>query len=96
MNAGYLMGRTPAEFAGGTPTQATHYWGQHPYVTDVAHISNYDILPPAQPWGAQYAAGVGPNALNLQQLIDLTLGRGAQLGAYPGPVTGPIAPTTKG
>jgi len=86
LNAGYLMGRTPAEFAGGTPTQATHYWGQHPYVTDLAHIADYDKLPAAQPWGAQYAAGVGPNRVDINSLINSTLGRGQQLSAYPGPI----------
>ena len=94
------MGRTPAEFAGGTPTQATHYWGVHPYVTDLEHIQDYNQLPPNQPWGAEYAQGVGPNRLDVNAFIRQILGPQAQAAAigtaYPGLVPGPIAPTTKG
>ena len=99
LNPGYLMGRTPAQYAG-TATQATHYWGQHPYVTDLAHISDYNNIPAGQAWGAQYAAGVGPNRLDIKGFIQQTLGAQAQAAAmgtaYPGMAPGPIAPTTKG
>ena len=96
LNPGYLMGRTPAQYAG-TATQATHYWGQHPYVTDLAHISDYNNIPAGQAWGAQYAAGVGPNRLDIKGFIQQTLGAQAQAAAmgtaYPGMAPGPIAPT---
>ena len=95
LNAGYLMGITPAEYAG-TPTQATHYWGVHPYVTDLAHIQDYNQLPPGQAWGAEYAQGVGPNRLNVQQFIQQMLGAPAQAAAIGTAYPGPIAPANKG
>ena len=95
LNPGYLMGITPAEYSG-TPTQATHYWGVHPYVTDLAHIQDYNQLPPGQAWGAEYAQGVGPNRLNVQQLINQVLGPKAQAAAVGTAYPGPIAPANKG
>ena len=92
LNPGYLMGRAPATFAGGTPTQANMYWGQHPYVTDLAHITDVDRLPPAQPWGAAYAQGVGPNRLDVDALIRQLLGAPAQAAAVGTAYPGPIAP----
>jgi len=77
-----LMGRPQAEYAG-TPTQATHYWGRHPYVSDLAHIEDYNQIPAGQAWGATSAQGVGANKMNINDLINATLGRGAQLSAYP-------------
>jgi hypothetical protein len=96
LNPGYLMGQTPAEFAGGTPTQATHYWGVHPYVTDLAHIADYNNIPPSAPYGVAYAQGVGPNRLNVDAFIRQLLGTPAQAAAVGTAYPGPIAPGNKG
>jgi hypothetical protein len=86
MNPGYIINAVQPNYEG-TATQATNYWGYHPYVSDLAHLSDYTKVPAGQAWGAQYAQGVGPNKLDINQFSQEMLGNFKS--------AGPLVPLTK-
>ena len=97
LNPGYITAGAIKPAYQGTPTQSYYNWGQHPYVSDLAHLTNYNNVPSGPAWGAQYAAGVGPNRFDVNAFTQQLLGPQAQQAATGTSPIYPIAPTqTKG
>lgn len=78
----------------GTPTQAYYSWGQRPLIMQPTEREQWNTTVPAgQAWGAASAQGAGINQLNVQNLVNQTLGRGQAISAYPYAVPAQLSPS---
>jgi len=96
MNPGYLSNPNVVHpQLQGQGTQTNYYWGARPLIQNPADINQWNTAIPAEAraWGATSAQGVGANRMNLNSLINETLGMNQARSAYPYAIASPVAPT---